>query len=262
MDTKHSYFYEIWGRPACMGTRLWSHCLLHVVNFCMTIDIVNTDLQALPVHDQKNQEQWLCWCEYTLYIWYTCRLVDLLKRVRIFSYNLVQSHGVPQFFGIYYAMGIALILEGFMSSLYHICPSNANFQFGELFLLWRKSFSLTIYMYTNRHCLHVHHWRYNSGEGISESSPQCPSQCLCCLLCICCDHIVHCHRNCKLIYNSVSVIILFLSLSPPFSDLWILALIQYKDRHHPLSVKLSFFFLALLVIFLFLTHFYSWNYGK
>ena len=29
-------------------------------------------------------------------------------------------------------MGIALILEGFMSSFYHICPTDANFQFGEL----------------------------------------------------------------------------------------------------------------------------------
>lgn len=44
----------------------------------------------------------------------------------------LQNHGVPQFFGIYYAMGFALILEGFMSSFYHICPSNANFQFGKL----------------------------------------------------------------------------------------------------------------------------------
>ena len=27
-------------------------------------------------------------------------------------------------------MGIALVLEGFMSSFYHICPNDANFQFG------------------------------------------------------------------------------------------------------------------------------------
>ena len=43
---------------------------------------------------------------------------------------LYQSHGVPQFFGIYFAMGFALILEGFMSSFYHICPNDSNFQFG------------------------------------------------------------------------------------------------------------------------------------
>ena len=54
------------------------------------------------------------------------------------SLTLFQSHGVPQFFGIYYAMGIALIIEGFMSSFYHICPSNANFQFGEQFSLYHS----------------------------------------------------------------------------------------------------------------------------
>lgn len=29
-----------------------------------------------------------------------------------------------------YLLGLALILEGVMSSFYHICPTNANFQFG------------------------------------------------------------------------------------------------------------------------------------
>ncbi len=33
-------------------------------------------------------------------------------------------------------MGIALIIEGFMSAFYHICPTNANFQFGELLSLY------------------------------------------------------------------------------------------------------------------------------
>ena len=27
--------------------------------------------------------------------------------------------------------GVSLIMEGIMSSLYHICPTNANFQFGK-----------------------------------------------------------------------------------------------------------------------------------
>ncbi len=47
------------------------------------------------------------------------------------AYSFIQTHGVPQYFGIYYAMGIALIIEGVMSAFYHICPTNANFQFGE-----------------------------------------------------------------------------------------------------------------------------------
>jgi hypothetical protein len=42
--------------------------------------------------------------------------------------------GLPQFFGIYYAMGVALMMEGFMSAFYHICPSDNNFQFDTAFM--------------------------------------------------------------------------------------------------------------------------------
>ena len=31
----------------------------------------------------------------------------------------------------YTHIGIALVLEGFMSGFYHICPSGSNFQFGK-----------------------------------------------------------------------------------------------------------------------------------
>ena len=59
----------------------------------------------------------------------------------------MQSKGVPQFYGLHVAMGktlykaynyriiicyvgFALIIEGVMSAIYHICPSGLNFQFG------------------------------------------------------------------------------------------------------------------------------------
>ena len=48
----------------------------------------------------------------------------------IFRYNPLQSHGIHQHFGVYYAMGIGLAFEGIMGSFYHICPNNSNFQFG------------------------------------------------------------------------------------------------------------------------------------
>ena len=35
---------------------------------------------------------------------------------------------------LYYSLGIALILEGFCSSIYHICPSRLNFQFDTTFM--------------------------------------------------------------------------------------------------------------------------------
>jgi hypothetical protein len=47
--------------------------------------------------------------------------------------KVIQSnceYGVLQHFGLYYALGIALILEGVLSAAYHICPNQSNFQFG------------------------------------------------------------------------------------------------------------------------------------
>ena len=44
------------------------------------------------------------------------------------------THALPQFFGVYYAMGIAMVMEGLMSGFYHICPSGANFQFDTAFM--------------------------------------------------------------------------------------------------------------------------------
>ena len=43
----------------------------------------------------------------------------------------MQHYGIPQHFGLFYAMGIALVMEGVLSACYHVCPSYSNFQFGE-----------------------------------------------------------------------------------------------------------------------------------
>jgi hypothetical protein len=60
------------------------------------------------------------------------------------------NRGIPQFYGIYYAMGLALIMEGLMSSFYHICPSNANFQFDTAFMFIIAGLLLTK-IFQNRH---------------------------------------------------------------------------------------------------------------
>ena len=36
--------------------------------------------------------------------------------------------GLPGHYGIYYALGFALVFEGVLSACYHICPTNINFQ--------------------------------------------------------------------------------------------------------------------------------------
>ena len=42
--------------------------------------------------------------------------------------------GIPESYGIFYAMGAALMLEGILSGCYHICPTAENFQFDTTFM--------------------------------------------------------------------------------------------------------------------------------
>ena len=44
------------------------------------------------------------------------------------------NKGIPHHFGIFYAMGIALIFEGILSACYHVCPTQENFQFDTTFM--------------------------------------------------------------------------------------------------------------------------------
>ncbi|XP_063763295.1 SID1 transmembrane family member 2 isoform X3 [Eleginops maclovinus] len=42
--------------------------------------------------------------------------------------------GIPKHFGLYYAMGTALMMEGLLSACYHVCPNYTNFQFDTSFM--------------------------------------------------------------------------------------------------------------------------------
>ena len=42
--------------------------------------------------------------------------------------------GVPETFGIFYALGAALAFEGLLSGCYHVCPTAENFQFDTTFM--------------------------------------------------------------------------------------------------------------------------------
>ncbi|GAU88888.1 hypothetical protein RvY_01506 [Ramazzottius varieornatus] len=46
----------------------------------------------------------------------------------------IHDYGPPNQFGVLYGMGLALVMEGLMSSFYHICPSYSNFQFDTSFM--------------------------------------------------------------------------------------------------------------------------------
>lgn len=44
--------------------------------------------------------------------------------------SMTSCYGIPQHYGLFYAMGFALIMEGVLSGCYHVCPNHTNFQFG------------------------------------------------------------------------------------------------------------------------------------
>ncbi|XP_037072022.1 SID1 transmembrane family member 1-like isoform X1 [Pollicipes pollicipes] len=60
---------------------------------------------------------------------------DLLHQANIRANDrFEQSYGIPRHFGLFYAMGAALMMEGILSGCYHVCPSYSNFQFDTAFM--------------------------------------------------------------------------------------------------------------------------------
>ena len=65
-------------------------------------------------------------------------------------YLQVEPTGIPQQFGIFYAMGWALIFQGCFSAFYHVCPTRKNFQFDTSFM-YVIAILLFIKIYQFRH---------------------------------------------------------------------------------------------------------------
>eukprot|EP00117_Sycon_ciliatum_P021001 scpid41674/ scgid18548/ SID1 transmembrane family member 1 len=87
-----------------------------------------------------------------------------LRRQRLYLHKAAldphfrQCMGLPQHFGLFYALGLALCMEGVMSGCYHVCPTAVNFQFDTSFMYMIACVSL-LHMYQNRHpdvVLHAH----------------------------------------------------------------------------------------------------------
>ena len=77
------------------------------------------------------------------------------KRNLVFASGNVQllnepQFGIPQHFGMYYAMGLALVMEGIMSACYHVCPNHTNFQFDTAFM-YTISILILLKIYQTRH---------------------------------------------------------------------------------------------------------------
>ncbi|XP_048588404.1 SID1 transmembrane family member 1 [Nematostella vectensis] len=60
---------------------------------------------------------------------------DRLHRQAVAANDLnVKHNGIPQHYQIFYAMAMALVMEGVLSACYHVCPNNSNFQFDTSFM--------------------------------------------------------------------------------------------------------------------------------
>ncbi|EFX79805.1 hypothetical protein DAPPUDRAFT_104074 [Daphnia pulex] len=64
--------------------------------------------------------------------------------------RLEENYGIPQHYGLFYAMGTALVVEGILSACYHICPTRANFQFDTTFM-YVICILCTLKIYQSRH---------------------------------------------------------------------------------------------------------------
>ena len=58
----------------------------------------------------------------------------LLKRRTKFADCNERRRGIPEQYGLFYALGVALVMEGVLSGCYHICPTKVNFQFDTTFM--------------------------------------------------------------------------------------------------------------------------------
>ncbi|XP_072835479.2 SID1 transmembrane family member 2 isoform X2 [Pogona vitticeps] len=82
----------------------------------------------------------------------------LLILQREISYNRALMHhnrqamecGIPKHFGLFYAMGTALMMEGLLSACYHVCPNYTNFQFDTSFMYMIAGLCM-LKLYQKRH---------------------------------------------------------------------------------------------------------------
>ncbi|KAI1242224.1 hypothetical protein IHE44_0005741 [Lamprotornis superbus] len=67
-----------------------------------------------------------------------------------FNNILSNDYGIPKHFGLFYAMGIALMMEGVLSACYHVCPNYSNFQFDTSFMYMIAGLCM-LKLYQTRH---------------------------------------------------------------------------------------------------------------
>ncbi|XP_046440866.1 SID1 transmembrane family member 1-like isoform X2 [Daphnia pulex] len=85
-----------------------------------------------------------------LFIINTARRDVLRRQAQANHDRLEKYYGIPQHYGLFYAMGTALMVEGVLSACYHICPTHANYQFDTTFM-YVISMLCMLKIYQTRH---------------------------------------------------------------------------------------------------------------
>nr|XP_060619355.1 SID1 transmembrane family member 1 isoform X1 [Anolis sagrei ordinatus] len=76
---------------------------------------------------------------------------DILHRRSLETKDIyTMDYGIPKHFGLFYAMGIALMMEGVLSACYHVCPNYSNFQFDTSFMYMIAGLCM-LKLYQTRH---------------------------------------------------------------------------------------------------------------
>ena len=79
------------------------------------------------------------------------RILELRRQVSESSrLNPNQHTGTCASFSLFYTMGLTLFMIGVMSSCYHICPTDVNFQFDTTYM-FLLSILMAINLYKRRH---------------------------------------------------------------------------------------------------------------
>uniref|UniRef100_A0A3Q3X2K1 Uncharacterized protein n=1 Tax=Mola mola TaxID=94237 RepID=A0A3Q3X2K1_MOLML len=76
---------------------------------------------------------------------------DIVHKRALFRNDLnALECGIPKHFGLFYAMGTALMMEGLLSACYHVCPNYTNFQFDTSFMYMIAGLCM-LKLYQKRH---------------------------------------------------------------------------------------------------------------
>lgn len=78
-------------------------------------------------------------------LFFIMAVLDRQHRIKI-----TKEKGIPVHYGLFHAMGVALVIEGILSACYHICPSQSNYQFDTSFM-YVMAVLIMVKLYQNRH---------------------------------------------------------------------------------------------------------------